>query len=183
MSATVIVWLEDFVGTRRVIARSSAHYCLDFLTIPGLCNTLGSVPASALRSAENWQNSSGLIAKTRSLGTRGRLGRTMETRPMKPSIACRVARAGGVKARTYRGNHCDPNWWWKSPTTICKEAASVIQHSFADGERTRSPARVLCRLRPLPFNQATTPMRHRGPPMQPVHGPDSGPLGQLSRAV
>src|ERR1700723_703998 len=115
--------------------------------------------------------------------TRGRLGRTMETRPIKLSIACRVARAGGVKARTYRGNPCDPNWWWKSPTTICKEAASVIQHSFADGERTRSPARVLCRLRPLPFNQATTPMRHRGPPMQPVHGPDSGPLGQLSRAV
>jgi len=26
-------------------------------------------------------------------------------------------------------------------------------------------------------------MRHRGPPMQPVHGSDSGPLGQPSRAV
>ena len=25
--------------------------------------------------------------------------------------------------------------------------------------------RALCRLRPLPLNQATTPMRHRGPPM------------------
>ena len=68
------------------------------------------------------------------------IGRTMETRPMKPSIACRAVRAAGVKARTYRGNHCDPNWWWKSLTTTCKEAASVIRRSSADGERTKSPA-------------------------------------------
>ena len=52
---------------------------------------------------------------------------------MKVSSACPVARAAGVKARTYPGSHCDPSLWWKSLTTTCKAAAFVTPHNSADG--------------------------------------------------
>src|ERR1700682_4857054 len=139
MSATATVWLQDFVGTLKVIALLSAHCCWASLTMPVPCNTLGSVQASARLSAWKSQNSSALTARMRSPVPRGRMGRTMETRPAKPSNADRALKAAGVKARTYRGSHCDRSSWWKLLTTTCKEAASVIRPSFADGEPTKSP--------------------------------------------
>src|SRR6185369_11581685 len=140
MSGTAIAWLQDFVGTRKVIALSSGPCCWAFSMRPVRCNMSGFVRASAPRSARNSQNSSGRTVNMRLPVTLGRRGRTMETRPTNPSDVGRALKAAGVRARTYRGSQCDPNLWWKSLTTTCKEAASVILRSFADGEPTRSPA-------------------------------------------
>ena len=141
MSATATVWLQDFAGTRKVIAPWSAHCCWGSLMTPALCSMSAFARVSALRSGRNWRNFSARIVPMRSPLTRGKhWAEACNRPPMKASSACRVAKAAGAKARTCRGNHCVPNWWWRSLTTTCKEAASVIRRSSADGEPTKSPA-------------------------------------------
>ena len=54
MSAIATVWLRDFVGTKKAIARWSARCCWASLTMPALCNTLESVRASAPKSAQEF---------------------------------------------------------------------------------------------------------------------------------
>src|SRR5438477_6905842 len=69
--------------------------------------------------------------------TRGNIGRNKLARAENPS-ECRVVRAAGAKVRIYRGNHCVLSWLWKLLTTTCRETASAIPLSFADGDLTRS---------------------------------------------
>ena len=68
-------------------------------------------------------------------------GNTSPAKPHSP-IACQVARAAGVEARTYRGINGGLNWWWKWFLITCKTPASVISRSSADGELTKNRATV-----------------------------------------
>src|SRR5438552_17432735 len=69
---------------------------------------------------------------------------------------CPEDKAAGVRAKIYRGNRYDLNWWSKSPTITCKETGSATQRNSADGVPTRS--------QPTAHTRSWKLLRHRKSP-------------------
>ena len=119
----------------------------------GMLQHVGVCSSFTRRSASSSRTFSCRIARMRSSTTPGSHGRTLEPQPRELSIACRVARAAGARAKTCHGSRCGRSWSSKSLTSTCKAPASATWRNFADGVSISSrptvpmPSWKLCRRR------------------------------------